>query len=133
MWLISICFFSLFRFCSTAIVCCIYHKPKNFDESSDESSSDESSGSDESGDDGAARPARSHPRSSHSHRHQHSQPHEPRGESAATRDEGSGGGVVHELQDDPGPNAYESGHRKGKGKRKGMPGLFILCPWDFVD
>lgn len=40
------------------VVCCIYHAPKEFGESSDESSSDSSGSDRDSGDDGAARPAR---------------------------------------------------------------------------
>lgn len=89
-------------------VCCIYHKPKKFDESSSESSSDSDSESDSSC------------------RHGHSHRHEPRGErpqrpSGAADGEGStrtreGATVIHELHDPADEvNRYERvTKRKGK-------------------
>lgn len=101
-------------------VCCIYHKPKNFDESSDEDSSDSNSDSD----DGRARPS-SH--SHHGHNHQH-RPHRQDGDANGggtgqrTRDEGSS--VVHQLENSSSDerNAYEvtpGRSKKGKGKAEG--------------
>ncbi|KAJ7017510.1 phosphatase inhibitor-domain-containing protein [Mycena alexandri] len=89
-------------------ICCIYHKPKNFDESSDEDSSDSDSDSDSS-DDGRARPRRDH------NHHPHL---DADGGAAAQRDPQMS--VVAELEETSQPNAYEmvpSG-KKGKGKRK---------------
>ncbi|KDQ52765.1 hypothetical protein JAAARDRAFT_61770 [Jaapia argillacea MUCL 33604] len=100
-------------------ICCIYHKPRRFDESSsDESSSDSDS------DSSCDRP--------HSHRnHNHDRPRrrpspdrDPgRGDNAGSggmRDGGSGGGaVVNELPEEPEANAYEripKGSKKGKMK-----------------
>ncbi|KZP17715.1 hypothetical protein FIBSPDRAFT_864708 [Athelia psychrophila] len=100
-----------------ALVCCIYHKPKRFDESSSEESSDSDSDSDvDSGCEG------------HNHTHRHRTPLDraaPARRRPAARDEGAarerGGadGAVHELelQDDSEPNAYEAAPSK-KGKRK---------------
>ncbi|KAF7972427.1 hypothetical protein HWV62_17992 [Athelia sp. TMB] len=87
-------------------ICCIYHKPKAFDESSSEESSDSDSDCD---------------------RHHHHRPPLDRAAPArrqsagrgegATRDRHGGDGVIHELQDDSEPNAYEAAPSK-KGKRK---------------
>jgi len=94
-------------------ICCIYHKPKNFDESSSEDdSSDEDS--DSSLDDGRARPRRG----SNHHHHPHSHP--DGGAGAAQRDPQASG--VAQLEEASEPNAYEmvpSG-KKGKGKRKSI-------------
>ncbi|KAJ6544980.1 phosphatase inhibitor-domain-containing protein [Mycena vulgaris] len=96
-------------------ICCIYHKPKNFDESSDEDSSDSDS-SDSSYDDVRSRARRNHERQHRPHPHPH--PH-PSGSAAAQRDPQSA--AVTQLEDTVSqPNAYEivpSG-KKGKGKRK---------------
>lgn len=81
-------------------VCCIYHKPKRFDESSDEDSSDSDSDSD-------------HHSHTHSH-HRHGHGHEAQG---AERSLPEVGGVVHELEDESGPNAYERDPGSKKGKR----------------
>jgi protein phosphatase 1 regulatory subunit 11 len=89
-------------------VCCIYHKPKAFDESSDESSddSDASCGSNDS---------RTKPRHSHNHSHGHD------GESISRP---SGNSNTTTFHPDPGPNAYEKSTPGSKGKQKGM----ILSP-----
>jgi len=84
-------------------ICCIYHKPKRFDESSDEDSSDSDSESD------------------CSHGHDHSRAHAQR--SAGERVERSRSGseireVVHKLEDESEPNAYEVGPGSKKGKKK---------------
>ncbi|KAJ7608811.1 phosphatase inhibitor-domain-containing protein [Roridomyces roridus] len=94
-------------------ICCIYDKPRRFDESSDEDSSDSDSDSDI--DDGRARRSRSH---QHSHSHDH--PHRPV--------DGDAGGVlrdpqsssVTQLEQPSEPNAYERGPygKKGKGKKR---------------
>jgi len=94
-------------------ICCIYHKPKEFDESSDEeSSSDEDS---DSIDDGRAR--RSQPHRHHHHHDQH--PSNPGAAGAGgdgMRRGGDRGGIVHELEESPEPNAYESLPKKEKGR-----------------
>ncbi|KAH9910128.1 phosphatase inhibitor-domain-containing protein [Epithele typhae] len=81
-------------------ICCIYHKPREFDESSSDESSDSDSDSD--ADDGRARRrCNDHDHGDHDHGHGHGD------HGAATRDP-SGSGVVHELEDsDSEPNAYE--------------------------
>ncbi|KAI0052330.1 hypothetical protein FA95DRAFT_1601991 [Auriscalpium vulgare] len=79
-------------------ICCIYHKPKRFDESSDEDSSDSDSDSD-----GRARPTQRR------HHHHH---HDGQGQ----RD--SEGTDVHEEIDRDDRNAYELVPRSSKGKGK---------------
>ncbi|KII85259.1 hypothetical protein PLICRDRAFT_146084 [Plicaturopsis crispa FD-325 SS-3] len=93
-------------------ICCIYHKPKRFDESSDEDSS-----SDDSDDDGRARP------SSHSRRHAHPHAHpEHPDPGSSQRGPDAQSSVVHELEDSPAEedkNAYEVvPSSKKAGKRK---------------
>jgi protein phosphatase 1 regulatory subunit 11 len=93
------------------VVCCIYRKPRAFDESSsEESSSDEDSGPE---DDGSARLANGNGnahRRARSHRH-HLHQH---GEDGTCPADGSRG--VNELEERPEPNAYERAPGKGKGK-----------------
>jgi len=89
-------------------ICCIYHKPKKFDESSSEESSDSDSDS-----------SCSHPHPSHRHRHRHpaSDGHND-GQAMRNSD---GGGIVHELQDSSDEaNMYERipGGRKSQKKGK---------------
>ncbi|QRV89543.1 Type 1 phosphatases regulator YPI1 [Ceratobasidium sp. AG-Ba] len=83
-------------------ICCIYHKPKRFDESSDESSddSDASCGSNDS---------RTRPR----HNHNHS----PDQRSQPTNLASGSGSSTTIFQ--PEPNAYEKPSSNPKGKRKG--------------
>lgn len=96
-------------------VCCIYHKPKAFDESSSEESGSDSDC--DSGDDGGARPANG--QHHHQHRH-HGDGDEHHGQ--AVRD-GDGGVVVHELgSDDSNVNRYERQPKKpqkGKAPQRG--------------
>ncbi|KAH9064229.1 phosphatase inhibitor-domain-containing protein [Lactarius vividus] len=82
-------------------ICCIYHKPKRFDESSDENSS----GAESESDDGNARPSREY---RHHHRHSHD------GECKADLPPNSN----NKFQDDSDDrNAYEQvSPHKGKGK-----------------
>ncbi|KAJ7472716.1 phosphatase inhibitor-domain-containing protein [Mycena latifolia] len=91
-------------------ICCIYHKPKNFDESSDEDSSD-------SDYDARARAIarRNH---QHQHNHPHPHPHPDPGAGAAQRDPQAAG--ITQLEEKAEPNAYEivPVSKKGKGKRK---------------
>ncbi|KAI0696941.1 phosphatase inhibitor-domain-containing protein [Cytidiella melzeri] len=84
-------------------ICCIYHKPKRFDESSsEESSSDSDSDSD---------CEHNHPR-----RHNARENPESRGEGSNTRSRDSAG-VVHELHDPANEvNRYERAPRR-KGKK----------------
>ncbi|KZT67922.1 hypothetical protein DAEQUDRAFT_812456 [Daedalea quercina L-15889] len=87
-------------------ICCIYHKPKAFDESSSEESSDSDS---DSGDDGRARPV-NRPRNHHHHHGDGS----PNGQAMR---HGNGGGVVHELESESDDvNVYERQPKKPKGK-----------------
>ncbi|CAL1717245.1 unnamed protein product [Somion occarium] len=94
-------------------ICCVYHRPKRFDESS---SSDESSGSDSDS---------SCDRAPHSHeprkRHRHPKPDtnaNPDGGNTQSREGGES--VVHELHSDSDePNMYEKIPKRPKGKGKG--------------
>lgn len=80
-------------------VCCIYHRPRRFDESSDEGSSDSESDSD----DGTAKP------SGRCHRHRHHVDGEGEGDRCGEPEDKRHG------RDDR--NAYERmSPRKGKGK-----------------
>ncbi|KXN87283.1 Type 1 phosphatases regulator YPI1 [Leucoagaricus sp. SymC.cos] len=79
-------------------ICCIYHKPRPFDESSSESSSE--SDSDSCGGHG-------HSYDHHHRRRRHNHKHKP-------QDRGSDG----ERDSDPEPNAYE---RQPPRKEKGKP------------
>ncbi|TFK36757.1 phosphatase inhibitor-domain-containing protein [Crucibulum laeve] len=87
-------------------ICCIYHKPRRFDESSDEESSDSDSDScDHVG-------------------HDHGHPHRSTpngGDSAAQARPSPGSAQLHQLDLDTEPNAYEAppGGKKGK-KRAGI-------------
>ncbi|KAF8176146.1 phosphatase inhibitor-domain-containing protein [Mycena galopus ATCC 62051] len=97
-------------------ICCIYHKPKNFDESSSEDSDSSDEDSDSSLDDGRAR---MRPRSGSNHNH-HSHPHSDGGAGAAQRNPQTSG--VAQLAEVSEPNAYEmvpSG-KKGKGRRRSI-------------
>lgn len=85
------------------IVCCIYHAPKAFGESSDESSSD--SDDSDSGDDGSARPTRI-PSNGHGHGHNHNHAHDH------GKSKGKGKGRSSS------PNAYEKMPRNKKGSSK---------------
>ncbi|BGP20108.1 hypothetical protein JCM10213v2_008243 [Rhodosporidiobolus nylandii] len=106
-------------------ICCIYHKPKPFDESSDESSgsdsdadSDSSAGSlDSRG--SAAQRLRARRAARHAHSHHHDGPCEHGGEGGsggATRRNGGSSTVLEQPQEKPEPNAYERGTGGGKGK-----------------
>ncbi|KZT53522.1 hypothetical protein CALCODRAFT_501038 [Calocera cornea HHB12733] len=97
-------------------ICCIYHKPKEFDESSsDESSSDESDNS--SGDLDRAQPAR---RAHRHHHHDHDARRSDSGESnaSAERMREAGGTTIEELPEEPERNAYERPPKKGKAPAK---------------
>ncbi|GAA5821015.1 hypothetical protein JCM11251_001921 [Rhodosporidiobolus azoricus] len=110
-------------------ICCIYHKPKAFDESSDESSgssgddagdSDSSAGSLDSRSSAAAR-RRSRRSVRRHHHHHHDGPCEHgeggEGESGAVRKNGGSSTVLEQPKEKPEPNAYErSGGGGGKGK-----------------
>ncbi|KIM80380.1 hypothetical protein PILCRDRAFT_822511 [Piloderma croceum F 1598] len=82
-------------------ICCIYHKPRRFDESSDEDSSDSESESD----------------CDHGHNHYHTHSRGRPGE-GSPRNHEEGGGVIHGLEENPEPNAYEVAPGSKKGKRK---------------
>ncbi|KAL0953195.1 hypothetical protein HGRIS_004450 [Hohenbuehelia grisea] len=87
-------------------VCCIYHKPKAFDESSDEDSSDSDSDSccDHSGD-------------GRSHRHlDRAQPSRGGDRDGGMQQSRSSDGTINEIQKSSEPNAYEKAKYKGKRK-----------------
>ena len=101
---------------STLLVCCIYHKPKRFDESSDESS-DES-------DDGRAKPSSSSKRKAkpHHHHHDHDHSHDSGDQTSSSSSSNSStpnsstqqptvSATMTELQQPR--NAYESLPRRG--------------------
>ncbi|KAJ7040773.1 phosphatase inhibitor-domain-containing protein [Mycena alexandri] len=95
-------------------ICCIYHKPKNFDESSDSDSSDS-----DSSDDGRARARQGHGPNHNHHPHPHPHP-DAGGSGAAAAQRDPQMSAVAELEEASQPNAYEivpSG-KKGKGKRR---------------
>ncbi|KAI0715815.1 phosphatase inhibitor-domain-containing protein [Cerioporus squamosus] len=95
-------------------ICCIYHRPKQFDESS---SSDESSDSDSDShsDDGRARR-----RCNHDHDHDHDG--NDRGDHATASRDPQDGGAVHELDSDSDDvNAYERMPRRKPKKTKKVP------------
>ncbi|KAJ7232089.1 phosphatase inhibitor-domain-containing protein, partial [Mycena rebaudengoi] len=97
-------------------ICCIYHKPRNFDESSsDESDSDSDSDSDWD----ARNRAR---RANHNHDHPHPHPGpSPEGGAASAQRDPQAPAVVSQLDDAASErNAYEivPSAKKGKGKRK---------------
>ncbi|KAK4047428.1 Type 1 phosphatases regulator ypi1 [Microbotryomycetes sp. JL221] len=115
-------------------ICCIYHKPKAFDESSDESSdsdndSDSSQGSADSRQ-GAKNPRKINGRRKHKHKHEHGDDHnggecsghhdgQP-GEASTTRSYGSSTSTMleHRAPSPSVPNAYERpAGGKGKGKQ----------------
>ncbi|GAA5863481.1 hypothetical protein JCM8547_007257 [Rhodosporidiobolus lusitaniae] len=115
-------------------ICCIYHKPKPFDESSDESSS--SSGSDNDSDSstgsldsrGSAAERRRSLRAARRHHHHHGHGHdgpcayeEAGGSEAAggMRRNGGSSTVLQQPKEMPEPNAYERGGGGGGGKGKG--------------
>ncbi|EJF58629.1 phosphatase inhibitor-domain-containing protein [Dichomitus squalens] len=78
-------------------ICCIYHKPRQFDESSSSESSDSDTDSDSDA------PARRRCNRDHEHVHDHSE-----GAHGTASRSGEGSGVVHELESDSDDtNAYE--------------------------
>ncbi|KAM5539270.1 hypothetical protein V8D89_007143 [Ganoderma adspersum] len=85
-------------------ICCIYHKPRQYDESSSSESSDSDSEPDS---DAAARR-----RCNHDHDHDHDHHDADSGHNTASRNE-EGGGVVHELEsDEDDANVYERRPRR---------------------
>lgn len=94
------------------LVCCIYHKPRKFDESSSEESSSES---DSDSSCGGRDPDRGVQRRKRRHHHRD---HDANGEGQgdATRKREGGETVVHELSDEEEVNTYEKGPGKSKGK-----------------
>ncbi|KAI0766727.1 phosphatase inhibitor-domain-containing protein, partial [Irpex lacteus] len=101
------------------VLCCIYHKPRRYDESSSEESSDSS---DSDSDSDCDSHSHSHsPRSSRPHSHNpRRQTPEPRGEGGSNTRDRDGSSVVHELHDPSGDaNRYER-QPKRKGVLKGV-------------
>ena len=97
----SLCYQFMVHSSPGASVCCIYHKPKRFDESSDEDSSDSDSESD----------------CGHGHEHRRTHSHGRGGPGPTAERSHREGGVIHELESDPEPNAYEVAPASKKGKR----------------
>jgi len=90
-------------------ICCIYHKPKRFDESSSEESDSDSDSDSSCG-------RRHSPNHDHAHPHR---PEEPRDHGTAARTGGQS--VVHELsEDDDEPNVYERLPSKKSKKGKAI-------------
>jgi len=88
-------------------ICCIYHKPRRFDESSSSDESDSDSGSCSHHD--------------HDHNNNHRVNPSRRGSSSSNPQQAQGArGAVHEpaILDDTQPNAYETQPESKKGKRK---------------
>lgn len=111
--------YTLLSLCLVMAVCCIYHKPREFDESSSESESSDAE-SDASGD-GRARP-RYVPNRRHHHQHSNGATPSGAGDGLRTGDDSSGSKVVHQVDNSPEPNAYEiqpSHSKKGKGRTDG--------------
>ncbi|KAI0366179.1 hypothetical protein BV20DRAFT_1046376 [Pilatotrama ljubarskyi] len=97
-------------------ICCIYHRPKRFDESSSDESSDDSDSSCES----------RTPRRCRGHDHDHDDHSNGAGHGTATRDS-QGGGVVHELDSDSDDaNAYERMPRRKPKKTKNVSHADLL-------
>ncbi|KAF8817479.1 hypothetical protein BYT27DRAFT_6813869 [Phlegmacium glaucopus] len=96
-------------------ICCIYHKPRRFDESSDESSSD-----DDSDDDSISSCPHEHDHPGHNHNHRPNSSR--RGSNSSNPQQAQRGpGIVHEpelLLDDTEPNAYEKQPELKKGKMR---------------
>jgi len=103
-------------FLMEGIVCCIYHKPRRFDESSDESDSDSDS-------DSSSVCGGNHNYNHSGHNHQLQAGSSSHGQQLRSD---SGSGVVHELERpiESEPNAYE---KQPKGKRKGVPPRYPFC------
>ncbi|SCZ89914.1 BZ3500_MvSof-1268-A1-R1_Chr1-3g01658 [Microbotryum saponariae] len=114
-------------------ICCIYHKPKEFDESSSDESGSESASSDGSNDSRVAKPPRQRPaRRHHNDDHGHDQDHEGCGLNQANTSASASSNMVtaptaaalnaessHDTPEvaPPEPNAYERlPHRSDKGK-----------------
>ncbi|KAI0649529.1 phosphatase inhibitor-domain-containing protein [Trametes meyenii] len=95
-------------------ICCIYHKPKRFDESSSDESSDDDS--DSSCDSRTPRHRRDH-----DHDHDHDDHGEGSSHGTASRD-GQSSGAIHELEseDSDNANAYERQPRKKPKKPKNI-------------
>ncbi|KAF1988068.1 hypothetical protein K402DRAFT_392341 [Aulographum hederae CBS 113979] len=95
-------------------VCCIYHKPRNpNDSSSDDSDSSESDFSDSDDDNSSARPPSRRVGGPHNHDHHgHGHGHDHGGDGAGGSAKGKG------KQRRPSPNAYEKMPKYGKGNSK---------------
>ncbi|KAF5358596.1 hypothetical protein D9758_007732 [Tetrapyrgos nigripes] len=93
-------------------ICCIYHKPKAFDESSSEEDSSDS-------DDSDCEHGHNH-NHSHSHSHGHGRSSGDSGGGSGMQNRDGGSGTVHTLEEssDSDVNAYEAQPRPGKGKRR---------------
>ncbi|KAJ3511652.1 hypothetical protein NLJ89_g3971 [Agrocybe chaxingu] len=87
-------------------ICCIYHKPKQFDESSDESSDSDSDSSCGGHD--------------HTHNHNHNRPPPTGPSSSGQQSRPNPSGTVHQLEHPEGhkPNAYEKQPHSKKGKHR---------------
>ncbi|KAM0790487.1 hypothetical protein ACM66B_003362 [Microbotryomycetes sp. NB124-2] len=114
-------------------ICCIYHKPKEFDESSDESCSDGDSDASSAGSadsrEGARNPRNNSiakKRKQHKHRHEHAHgpdctaAHAGGSNSGQLRQNGPGSTMLERPSSpQPQPNAYERNPAPGGGKGKG--------------
>ncbi|GAA5926371.1 type 1 protein phosphatase-activating protein YPI1 [Sporobolomyces koalae] len=111
-------------------ICCIYHKPKEFDESSDESTdSDSSIGSADSREPNPHRRARRRPHHHHDDHDDGECNHSNESHRGPTTNASSTSETVVELPPKPVPNAYERQPAADKGKRKGKVNSF-MCACD---
>lgn len=113
------------RLTMSGIVCCIYHKPRQFDESS----SDESDESDSDSDFGSHR-GHNHP---HTHRHEHGDAaHGSSGHGTASRDE-DGANTIHGLESDSDEvNSYERMPRRKALKGKSVAPRDSTCAISYL-
>ncbi|KAF8233331.1 hypothetical protein L208DRAFT_1267424 [Tricholoma matsutake] len=107
-------------------ICCIYHKPRKFDESSSEESSSDS-------DSGSSLDGNHQQYHSHRHRHhQHGRNHRP-GPDSPNGMRHDNQPTVHELERNSDRNAYEIMPGSKKGKRKdGASSSFIMVLTDIL-
>lgn len=99
-------------------VCCIYHKPKRFDESSDEEDSSDSE------DDKSDNDHNSHHHHHHHHHHHRGtqRPLDPDARNTTALRGDGGSGTMLEIRDDSTPNTYErpTPNKPKKGKEKAV-------------
>ena len=118
---------------ASGLVCCIYHKPRKFDESSSEESSSDSDSDSDSSCDSCNVP---HHSAGGQHRPNRPVPNANGAGPSNTRSR-DGAAVVHEMhEDDGGRNAYErdpSKKPKNPNQGKPIPQGHCECSLEFVE